>query len=218
MVDVENASTFAGARKHLAKAMLYALLTTLAPAVAHAAEPAASCASFAMLTLPDGVVTAAEQVDAGRYKMPDGPLSRLTALPGMNVAGHVKDGPNPAFCRVAATLKPTPVPDIKVEVWLPLSGWNGKFMGAGSFGWSGSLMLGGMVSGIEEGYATASTDTGHDGEGARFALGHSEKLVDYAYRADHLMTVDAKAIVQGFYGRLRSGRTGWDVRWAAWRG
>lgn len=62
-----------------------------------------------------------------------------------------------------------------------------------------------MLSGIAQGYATASTDTGHDsatpdGQGGRFTLGHPEKLIDYAYRADHLMTVDAKTIIQAFYG------------------
>ena len=137
--------------------------------------------------------------------MPEGPLARLASLPGMNVAGHVKDGSNPAFCRVAATLKPTSDSDIKVEVWLPLSGWNGKFLGVGNFGWAGSLMLAGMLTGLQEGYAVASTDTGHDGstpqgQGGRFTVGHPEKLVDYAYRADHLMTVDAKVIIQAFYG------------------
>ncbi len=90
-------------------------------------------------------------------------------------------------------------------MWLPLSGWNGKFLGVGNFGWAGSLMTSGLLSGLGEGYAAASTDTGHGSttegdEGGRFALGHPEKLVDYAYRADHLMTVDAKAVIAAFYG------------------
>src|SRR3954471_19935771 len=37
----------------------------------------------------------------------------------------------PASCRVAATLTPTPDSDIKIEVWMPLTGWNGKFHSAG---------------------------------------------------------------------------------------
>lgn len=123
----------------------------------------------------------------------------------MNLAGKASGDPNPAFCRVAATLRPTADSDIKVEVWLPLSGWNGKFLGVGNFGWAGSLMPGGMLTGIEGGYAAASTDTGHDsstpeGRGGRFALGHPEKLIDYTYRADHLMTETAKAVIEAFYG------------------
>ncbi|GBR46532.1 feruloyl esterase [Acetobacter pomorum DSM 11825] len=65
-------------------------------------------------------------------------------------------------------------------------------------------MYNGMVTGVGEGYAVASTDTGHDsatpeGQGGRFTLGHPEKLIDYAYRADHLMTTTAKALITAFY-------------------
>ena len=71
---------------------------------------------------------------------------------------------------------------------------------------AGALMYPGMQSGLAEGYAVASTDTGHDsstpeGQGGRFALGHPEKLIDYAYRANHLMTLRAKEIIKAFYGR-----------------
>jgi hypothetical protein len=37
----------------------------------------------------------------------------------------------PASCRVAATLTPTADSAIKVEVWMPMTGWNGKFHSAG---------------------------------------------------------------------------------------
>ncbi len=49
---------------------------------------------------------------------------------------------------------------------------------------------------MRAGHATASTDTGHVGttSEASFALGHPEKLTDYAYRAVHEMTVKAIAI------------------------
>jgi len=53
---------------------------------------------------------------------------------------------------------------------------------------------------LRRGYATTSTDTGHQGNGASFALDHPEKLIDYAYRSEHEMTVAAKAIVNAFYG------------------
>jgi feruloyl esterase len=59
-----------------------------------------------------------------------------------------------------------------------------------------------MTFALNEGYATASTDTGHinDGKQGRFAIGHSEKLVDFAYRAVHEMTVTSKSIITAFYG------------------
>ena len=45
----------------------------------------------------------------------------------------------PAFCRVAATIRPSKDSDIKIEVWLPADGWNGKFQGVGNGGWTGSI-------------------------------------------------------------------------------
>ena len=57
-----------------------------------------------------------------------------------------------------------------------------------------------MARALRAGYATSSTDTGHTGGNASFALGHPEKLVDYAYRAVHEMTVKSKAIANAFYG------------------
>ncbi|HTZ90510.1 MAG TPA: tannase/feruloyl esterase family alpha/beta hydrolase [Alloacidobacterium sp.] len=106
----------------------------------------------------------------------------------------------PAFCRVTATLKPTADSDIKVEVWMPLRGWNGKFRGLGNGGFAGYIAYAGLAAAVTQGYAAASTDTGHSTQGAAWALGHPEKVVDYGYRAVHEMTVDAKTIVKAFYG------------------
>jgi feruloyl esterase len=106
----------------------------------------------------------------------------------------------PAFCRVAATLKPTADSNIKIEVWMPASGWNGRFQGVGNGGWDGSIAYAGLASALRRGYAAGSTDTGHAGDTGSFAVGHPEKLVDFGYRAVHAMTVRAKAIAKAFYG------------------
>lgn len=176
---------------------------------AAAARADDACATLATLALPDTTITEARVVPAGEYVMPQNPLTRLASYSGMNLAGLAENGPNPAFCRIAATLKPTTDSDIKIEVWLPLKGWNGKFLGVGSFGWGGAMMFPAMLTGVEQGYATAATDTGHDssteeGKGGRFALGHPEKLIDYAWRADHLMTIQAKALIKAYYGQSPS--------------
>ena len=175
-----------------------------AATAARSGVPVTTCADLAKLTLPNATIRTAEWVAAGKYQVPAA-VRGLFGLPGMNVAGRIGFGRNPAFCRVAATLRPSSDSDINIEVWLPRSGWNGKLLTAGNFGWAGSLMYGGMLTGLEAGYATASTDTGHndasDGNGGRFALGHPEKLIDYAYRADHELTVDAKALIKAFYGK-----------------
>ena len=57
-----------------------------------------------------------------------------------------------------------------------------------------------MAEAIRAGYASASTDTGHVGGRGTFALGHPEKLIDFAWRSEHEMTVKAKAVIQAFYG------------------
>src|SRR6185436_8329868 len=105
----------------------------------------------------------------------------------------------PSFCRVAATLKPSADSDIKIEVWMPTTGWNGKFLAVGNGGWSGAIVYPALAVSLQRGYATASTDTGHSGGSGSFALGHPEKLTDFAYRAVHEMTVQAKAIVAAHY-------------------
>jgi feruloyl esterase len=85
---------------------------------------------------------------------------------------------------------------------MPASAWNGKFLGVGNGGWAGQVNYGGLIESLKGGFATASTNTGHEGKGddASFALGHPEKLIDLGYRSVHEMTVQAKAIVAAYYG------------------
>jgi hypothetical protein len=64
--------------------------------------------------------------------------------------------------------------------------WNGKLLMEGGGGLVGSLNTAGMTDDICEGYAGAFTDTGHSGSNGRFALGHPDKITDFAYRAVHL--------------------------------
>src|SRR5262249_50878193 len=106
----------------------------------------------------------------------------------------------PAFCRVAATLTPTPDSEIKIEVWLPESGWNRKLESVGNGAWAGTISYPAMATALTAGYAAASTDTGHTGNNADFITGHPEKVIDFGYRAVHEMTVAAKAIISAYYG------------------
>ena len=59
-----------------------------------------------------------------------------------------------------ATLTPSSDSDIKIEVWLPASGWNLKFQAVGNGGWAGVISYGAMAEALHDGYATSSTDTG----------------------------------------------------------
>ena len=106
-----------------------------------------------------------------------------------------------AFCRVFVTIAPTADSDIKVEVWLPVDGWNRKFQAVGNGDAAGVISYDAMVEAVRRGYATSSTDTGHVGNTMAFALGHRDKYVDFGYRAVHEMTAKAKAVIDAFYGK-----------------
>ncbi|PYS49310.1 MAG: tannase/feruloyl esterase family alpha/beta hydrolase [Acidobacteria bacterium] len=149
---------------------------------------AGSCESLASLKLPDTTITMAQSVAAGAFTVPAG---------GRGAAPRYDD--LPAFCRVAATLKPTADSDIKIEVWLPASGWNAKFEAVGNGGWNGNIDINALATGLRRGYATSSTDTGHPGGGGPW-MQSREKLIDFGYRAVHEMTMKAKAIVAAYYG------------------
>jgi feruloyl esterase len=94
---------------------------------------------------------------------------------------------------------PTSDSDIHFEVWMPASGWNGKFKGNGNGGFAGSIEYSEMAPDLVRGYATSSTDTGSTADGS-FALGHPEKIVDFGYRAHHELAMKGEAITQAFYG------------------
>ena len=163
-----------------------------------AATPAfaASCDSLAAIALKGTTITGAHVVPAGQFSLPS---ERPTAGRGANPYASLSE-----FCRVSATLRPSNDSDIKVEVWLPTSGWNGRFQAVGQGGLAGSIPYPELAAALSAGYATAGTDTGHVGDSAEFALGHPEKLVDFAYRAMHEMAVKAKAIVAAHYDRPAS--------------
>ena len=157
----------------------------------------APCESLAAITTPDMTIASAQTVAAGAFTPPSG-----SGFPEAAVARfRALVAELPAFCRVAATLRPSTDSDIKIEVWMPSSGWNGKFLGVGNGGWAGTITYPALAGALRRGYTAASTDTGHTGTGgdASFALGHPEKLTDFGYRAVHEMTVTAKAIVTAFY-------------------
>jgi len=155
---------------------------------------AATCENLSSLELPGTTITLAKTVEAGAFVPPDPKVSKEAAERYQKL---------PVFCRVMATLKPTADSNIKVEVWMPVSGWNHKFQGEGNGGFAGSLPYGQMAGALAQGYATAGTDTGHEGEAtdAAWALQHPEKIADFGYRGIHEMTEKAKEIAAAYYSQ-----------------
>ena len=168
------------------------MATLLAPAPEPARAAPASCESLASLQLRNGTVTSAADVAAGAFSPP----GAATVLPGAARAYAAA----PAVCRVTATLKPTADSDIKVEIWLPKSGWNGKLQAVGNGGWAGTIPYTALAAAVTRGYAGAATDSGHSTPGASFVIGHPERVIDYAHRSLHEMAVAAKAVVNAGLG------------------
>jgi hypothetical protein len=157
----------------------------------------ATCESISTIALKDTNITLATTVAAGVFTLPG-------AGPAANPSQNFKMLPE--FCRVAGVIKPSSDSHIEFEVWMPTSGWNGKFEGIDNGGFAGNIhygLDGGLAGALLRGYATASTDTGHKsgpGVDGSWALGHPEKIVDFGYRAIHLTAGNAKAIIRAFYG------------------
>src|ERR1039458_5256057 len=151
---------------------------------------ASTCEGLANLSFADTTITTALSVPPGSYTAPDG-----TNFPRL-----------PAFCRVAGSIRPTVDSNIQFEVWMPSSGWNGKFAGADNGGFGGTINYAKMGDALSHNYAAASTDTGHTAGplgalDASWALGHPEKVIDYGYRAIHETALTGQGVVAAFYGR-----------------
>jgi feruloyl esterase len=173
---------------------------TCASALHSAGANAAACEQLTGLKLAHTEITLAQSVAAGAFKPPEGGGAGGPPVPPGAYSRL------PPFCRIAGTIRPTADSDIRFEVWMPSSGWNGKYVGVGNGVWAGSITHFSMVEPLAMGYATSATDDGHQGSpfDASFAAGHPEKLVDFGHRAVHEMTVAAKAAIVAFFGKATS--------------
>lgn len=160
--------------------------------LAPSAQPSA-CSALANRTFDYGTaITSASVVTSGTVEI-------STTAAARNL---------PSFCRVQGVSRPSADSDIRFEVWLPEpAAWNRKFMSTGEGGFAGQLNYqrngndAAMDEHLRRGYATASTDTGHRSGEQWWAIDHPEKAADYLYRAKHVTTVAAKAIVAAYYGQ-----------------
>ena len=164
------------------------------PEPARATSP---CDNLAKLNLANTTIDAAQTVPVGGFRAPRRPQS----IEIFNGFDRLR-----SFCRVQATIAPSSDSHIRVEVWLPTTDWNGKYLGVGNGGYAGSIAYPKLGEAVNGGYASASTDTGHQGDSrdSRWANGHPEKQTDFDYRAIHEMTTLAKAAINAFYGKQAS--------------
>jgi len=181
------------------------LVPAFAAFMAAAAFAQTPCENLKSLSIPGVEFTSVEVVAAGPYQPP--------ARAGLGAGGPAslrQPQMLPAHCRVAATLRPSSDSDIKMELWMPAADWNGRFEMVGNGGWAEIISFPQMAAALREGFATASTDTGHEGGNGMFALGHPEKIVDFGWRAVHDTVLQSKALIKAYYGEAQ--------KYAYWNG
>ncbi len=173
---------------------------------------ATPCTNLQSLQLEHTTITSAADNTNGVFVVPN-------SNPPQTISGL------PAFCRVTATLTPTANSSIKIEVWLPATTWNGRFLGTGGGGFQGVITYNELASGIQAGFAATNSDlgtgisgcsplycgsAGNMGNPLAIAFGdppnptpglfgHPERIKDFGYRAIHLMTLRGKDIAGAFY-------------------
>jgi hypothetical protein len=120
----------------------------------------------------------------------------------------------PEHCDVGGVIWP----EAKFAVKLPTN-WNERFEMVGGGGWAGTISFPAMDAAVRGGYATTSTDTGHDAKkepGASFAYPGpnnpyaERKVIDHGYLAVHETALLAKKIIRAYYGS--------DPRYSYWVG
>ena len=118
-------------------------------------------------------------------------------LPDVTITSTEKVVEGNPHCRILGVIGR----EIKFELLLPEK-WNARFFMDGRGGFAGSVRAPRYE--LSEGYATSSTDTGHEGNAAHgdWALNNMERQVNYAHLAVHRTAVVSKAIINEYYGQF----------------
>ncbi|MYG12807.1 MAG: tannase/feruloyl esterase family alpha/beta hydrolase [Gammaproteobacteria bacterium] len=125
----------------------------------------------------------------GLYRLTD---ESQAVNPGVLVAAS---GDTSAHCRVDGTIDGT----IRFRVTMPIEGWTGRLMFNAPGGLAG--VIGDTTSLLDEGFAMATTDSGHDGPNDPSFYRDDNAKINFGFRSNHLTAVLAKRIIAEFYGR-----------------
>ena len=177
------------------------MLVAICVSAVAGAQAANSCADLGNLKIEGVEITKAALIPAG------------TTLPSA-FPGAPAIGPLPAHCRVDGVINRRKGAGgeeygIGFAVALPeAAAWNGDFMMQGGGGGNGvvSYPLGGSFSGdkpaLVQGFAVASTDTGHKSKTGPFDFSFmrdQQAYLDFAYQANAKVAGVAKQIIAQYY-------------------
>ena len=144
---------------------------------------------IAMLLAVCAIARALEPEDCAAFIGSEAPGMTVEAVELVEATDRL-----PQHCRLVVL-----VPEyVRFELRLP-EPWNGKFLMVGNGGYLGVFFD--QSYGLTRGYATASTDTGHQGPDPRFALNNPQGEIDFAWRAVHETAVGAREFIEQHYGR-----------------
>jgi len=165
--------------------MRWMLASALSAVFAAGPTLASQCSDLAGQTIDHATVKSAEVVDGGTFSAPN-----RKSYSGL-----------PTFCRVSGVSKPVAGSEIGFEVWLPEArSWTRRLHMVGNGAYSSNIYYAQMAARIRAGDVGVATDTGHQGGELTFAIGHPERIVDFAHRAVHESVLAAKAITHLYYG------------------
>ena len=145
-----------------------------------------------VLSIPAGANSRAGSPQArcdGLYQLSD---ASQAVNPGVLVEAT---GETPAHCQVSGAIDGT----IRFQVSLPIEGWTGRLMFNAPGGLAG--VIGDTTSLLDEGFAMATTDSGHEGPNDPSFYRDDNAKINFGFRSNHLTAVLAKRIIAEFYGR-----------------
>jgi len=161
--------------------LIFAGLLMSLPIFSTAQTPCTPCDKLKDLKLPDVTILSVESKASDSIRNPEPwiPPSYITK----------------PFCRVMGRISA----EINFELLLPQQ-WNGRFLMSGGGGFVGNIQNS-YRDRINDGYANAGTDTGHQGNGltAEWAYNNMERQLNFGRLAIHRTAVVSKSIIQAFY-------------------
>ena len=143
------------------------------------------------------VLTGLELFYSPLHAQPVCKIESFPHFPEVTIASVTQETQPAPHCKVVGVIGP----EINFELLLP-DKWNGKFVMGGGGGFVGSVMNTSLAFGsLQVGYATAGTDTGHQGHplDASWAHNNLERLVNFGHQAVHRTAVTAKALTKAHY-------------------
>ncbi|KAI1866439.1 hypothetical protein JX265_007740 [Neoarthrinium moseri] len=112
----------------------------------------------------------------------------------------------PQACRIGLTFATSKNSSAQAELWLPAgSQWNSRVLTVGNSGWAGAVNYPDVVWGLRKGFATVSTNTGHNSSSSDGSfLSDPDQAINWGHRALHLSVMAAKEVVLAHYGKSSS--------------